>query len=278
MLDKTTAPVDPYARARPRTPLLRMFEDITLALTLLTRLPAPRLRFATGTDISKALWAYPLVGALVGTIGAVTYELAATVVGLPGFPPIVLALAVMTAASGALHEDGLADFADGIGGGQSRRQKLEIMRDSQIGTFGATALILLVAMLLALLYELSHVPSTQGFGGIGAILIFVASLQRAAMGVPMRLIRPARRDGLAATAPRPAYATLFLAVAIAAGLGVLLVGPGAAMKAAAAAVAVALAVTWLARRYLGGHTGDVLGAVACLSGIAALAALLAELH
>ena len=103
---------------------------------LLTRLPVGWL--ATSAEparLADAVWAFPVVGAVVGAIGGAVFWVCARL----GMPPAVAAvwtLASMLLVTGALHEDGLADTADGLGGGRTRERKLEIMRDSRIGTFG----------------------------------------------------------------------------------------------------------------------------------------------
>lgn len=273
MLNKSpdTDAADPYARARPRTPLQRLGEEVLLALTLLTRLPAPRFRVETHADLGSAFWAYPAVGGLVGLIGGLAY-LAASAIGLGAMPAVVAAIVSMLMATGCFHEDGLADFCDGVGGGQSRRQKLEIMRDSRIGTYGAAALFGLLAMVAALFHELAAGPWVTS-GGMVAVFVFAGALQRAAIGLPLTLLDPARADGLAADAPAPSLVVLAAGWSLPLVFGALSLGLWPTLAAAIAAMAAALFVAALAERYLDGRTGDALGATASLAGVAALAAL-----
>ena len=121
------------------TPLRARATEVQLALMLLTRLPAGRIDPAP--TIAAAAWAFPLAGAVVGVLQALVL-IAAIGLGLPMAMAAGLALAAGVLATGGLHEDGLADCADGFGGGRSPARKLEIMRDSRIGSYGALALIL----------------------------------------------------------------------------------------------------------------------------------------
>ena len=118
-----------------------------------------------------------------------------------GLPPIVaagLAIAALAASTGALHEDGLADVADGFGGGATRERKLEIMRDSRIGAFGATALALsLILRTGALAAALS-----AGLGFAAASLVLVSGVSRAGALFPLALLDPARSEGAGASAGR----------------------------------------------------------------------------
>src|SRR5262249_10374713 len=98
--------------------------------------------FAIGAPhLGRASWALPLAGVLVALVGAAAYWLAHAA-GLPSLSAGALALTATLLATGCLHEDGLADVADGFGGGATRERKLAIMRDSRIGSYGTCALIL----------------------------------------------------------------------------------------------------------------------------------------
>lgn len=277
MLDKIDETADPYARAQPSTPLRRMGEEFLLALTLLTRIPVPRFRIETPADLGSAFWAYPLVGALVGAIGAAAFA-AAEFAHLSGMPAIVLAIAAMVIATGAFHEDGFADFWDGVGGGATRRQKLEIMRDSRLGTYGAMALLIMFALTLALLVNLNFnlrqhaAPISEAMAGV---LIATGALQRAAIGVPLLFLGPARKDGLAADTPSPGFMRIALGLAIAYVLSAILLGVLPALYAFLAALAAAAIVAVVSAHYLGGRTGDALGSAASLAGLFVLAVLAA---
>jgi adenosylcobinamide-GDP ribazoletransferase len=116
----------------------KLIADLRIGLSLCTRLPlGPAAPVGEG-DVARASWTFPIAGLLVGLAGTLVYWLA---IRLNVAPPSAAALTLATTLllTGAMHEDGLADTADGLGG-RTREQKLEIMRDSRIGTFGACAL------------------------------------------------------------------------------------------------------------------------------------------
>ena len=122
--------------------------DIGDALRFFTRMPLGEANASAPLDINRFAWAAPVAGVAVGLVGA----LALALTGLIGLPPLIragLATAALVAATGALHEDGLADVADGFGGGATRAMKLDIMRDSRIGAYGAIALALALILRVA---------------------------------------------------------------------------------------------------------------------------------
>jgi adenosylcobinamide-GDP ribazoletransferase len=166
--------------------------------------------------------------------------------------------------TGALHEDGLSDFCDGLGGGKDRTQKLAIMRDSRIGTYGAVALI------LALLVRWSALAAIGDPLKVLLIWIAAGAVSRAAIAVPLAL-PPARVDGLGVQAAFPSVRSSAVAALIAIGLSFALLH-WAAIPMIGAAIIGAVVVTLLARHYLGGQTGDVLGAAALIAETSALAA------
>ncbi len=232
--------------------------DVADAMRFFTRLPLPAAPPAP-LNFNRIAWAVPVAGVAVGAVGAAVLGLT-QFLGLPALVSAVLATASLVAATGALHEDGLADVADGFGGGHTRERKLEVMRDSRIGAYGAIALTLALLLRVgALASALSH-----GFPSSAAALMIVAVLSRAAALMPLALIDPARADGAGAAAGRlePASfaaacgAALILAVL----LGLLTVGAGRAIAAALASAVAAAAMTVLASRQIGGQTGDVAGA------------------
>jgi adenosylcobinamide-GDP ribazoletransferase len=239
----------------PRTAL----SDLAGAFMLLTRLPVAGGAAARGAGV----WAYPVVGAVVGLIGAAVYAVAARL----GLPPVVAAIGAVAAtvlATGALHEDGLADTADGFGGGATVARKLEIMRDSRIGSFGALALILSVGLRVAALDALADA------GRVAVALVVAGVVGRGAMVGMMLSLPPARADGMAAAlGPVPVGAGV-VGLGLA-GAAVLLPGGLAGL---AGAVAAGAAMVWLARRQVGGATGDVLGATEQAAECAALVAML----
>lgn len=207
--------------------------------------------------LSRATWAFPLVGLAVGLGGALALWGAA----LTGLPPLVsalAALAVTVALTGALHEDGLSDVADGFGGGRSRERRLEIMRDSRVGSYGVLALLFSLGLRAAALADLLE---AGGPSAAGAALIAAMGLSRAAIPLAMVLLPPARSDGLGASAGTPGASRLTLALALAAAAAAVLLPAAMLAPLFALALVAVLLMTGLARRHIGGHTGDVLGAV-----------------
>ena len=224
---------------------------------LLTRLPVHRL--GLHRPAGACVWAYPVVGALVGGVGAAVLLLAQ----FARLPPLVAAAAAIGATilvSGGLHEDGLADTADGFGGGGTVARKLEIMRDSRIGSYGALALLFGVLLRVAALAGMPH-PAWA--------LVAAGALGRGAMLVPLAQLRPARGDGLASGMRDAGLLRIGVGLVIAAAFAV--PSPAALLAAAAAGFGMA----WLARRQVGGYTGDVLGATEQVAECAVLAVMAA---
>ncbi len=245
----------------PRPALLRI-EDVPAALALLTRLPVP----ASQSRGAAGAWAYPLAGLVVGALAGVAGWAA---LGLGAGLAAALALTVQVMLTGALHEDGLADCADGFWGGADTARRLAIMKDSQVGSFGVLALV------LSLIARWSALSALFAAGTVLAPMIAAAVLSRAAMSAAMAVLPNARGRGLADSVGRPGAATVALAVALALTVAARALGPLAALAAGLAAAALAALTALTARAKIGGVTGDVLGAVQVISEIAALAALVA---
>jgi adenosylcobinamide-GDP ribazoletransferase len=242
--------------------LARRAGELSAAVVFLTQLPLPRHAPEDGA-VARGAWAFPLAGFVVGLIGAVVYAIAHALVLFP-WPAAALTIAATLLVTGCLHEDGLADTADGFGGGDTRERKLDIMRDSRIGAYGVCAL------LISLLIRADAIASLTETALVAAALIAAHSGGRAAMAAVMLFLPPARSDGLSFTAGQPSAAR----AALAAGIGFLIVlfcvGPAHAIVAViVVAIAVAL-LAWTSMRQIGGQTGDVLGAVEQVSEIAIL--------
>jgi adenosylcobinamide-GDP ribazoletransferase len=239
--------------------------ELSASVLFLTRLPLPRHAPAGDTHktLARAAWAFPLTGFVVGLIGAVAYAVAHRLV-LFAWPAAALTVAATLLATGALHEDGLADTADGFGGGDTRQRKLDIMRDSRIGSYGVCALT------VSILIRADAIASLTDAGLVAAALIAAHSGARAAVAAVMALVAPARSDGLAFDAGQPSAPRAGIAAAIGFLIVLFCLGPGHAVVAAiAVAIAVAL-LAWLSLRQIGGQTGDVLGAVEQVSEIVIL--------
>jgi adenosylcobinamide-GDP ribazoletransferase len=244
-------------------------DDLRTAVAFLTRLPMPHSEGAMPANFVRARRVFPLVGAGIG--GAVgLFCLGMRLVGLPDLAAAALALGASAILTGALHEDGLADVADGFGGGRDPAAKLEIMRDSRLGTYGA--LILLVSF-VAKLSALAALPDAFVVRG----LIAAHALARGVLPVMTMNMAYARKDGLAANAGRPDLATATTAAALALVIALLSLPWREALGAALAAAACAVGMAWLAQRQIGGQTGDVLGGAEQLGETAILLLLAARL-
>jgi adenosylcobinamide-GDP ribazoletransferase len=238
----------------PSTWLEDRAEELKACIVFCTRLPLVRATPIAGGAIAKAAWAFPIAGIVVGLIGAVVYALAHKF-GLPPWPAAALAVAATMLVTGALHEDGLADTADGFGGGADREQKLAIMRDSRIGTYGVCAL---VVSLLLRVGALASLPSAHA---VVWALIASHTAARATMPALMLMLAPARSDGLSHDAGRPPGEAVAAAAAIGFVVLVFSLHFGGGVLALLVLAVIVAVMTWLANRQIGGQTGDVLGAL-----------------
>jgi adenosylcobinamide-GDP ribazoletransferase len=231
------------------------------AVRFLTIIPVGAPKDAPDSEwLVRSSQFFPLVGAIVGLVSAVTLLLTAFVLG-----PVIAALTAVMASvllTSGFHEDGLADTADGFGGGWTVEQRLTIMKDSRIGTYGALALIFAIALRVAALAEMpawtgAAALIASGAGGRAVVLPVVGWMKYAGNTSSMK----------AAYTPSPlrageiGFATIVVLLALA---------PLTAFSAHAlfvplvglcCGIALAIAVTLWSRRLIGGYTGDVLGAI-----------------
>lgn len=234
----------------------------SLAVAFLTILPV-RLRNPAASLAAAAGW-FPLVGALVGgAAGGVRY-LTEPIFGAP--VATVLALLTLVVLTGALHQDGLADCADGLGARGDRERRLAAMRDSATGAFGVLALLGWALLLTSALAELTRAEALRA-------LVTMALASRWATLLHASATPPARREGLGASF-EPAPIALAAASVTALAGAVALDGPLHGVAALGAAVLVAGLVSAWARRALGGRTGDTLGATVAIAEIAVCLTLL----
>ena len=239
-----------------------------VAVAFLTRVPigppTPQ-----GWRLADSAWAFPLVGAGIGAVAALVF-LVAEILGLGPAPAALLAVLAGLGLTGGLHEDGLADTADGLFGGGDRARRLTIMRDPRHGTCGVLALVLSVGLRAAALAQTGEAV----YAGLALIAAHAAS--RALLPAAMRALPPARDDGLGANAGRPGALSLLVAAAIGAAIALAALGPLLGALALAASAAAVLAAAIFAFRRIGGGTGDVLGALQQIAEIVILLAAAAR--
>jgi adenosylcobinamide-GDP ribazoletransferase len=238
-------------------------EELKASIVFCTRLPLLRATPIAGSAIAKAAWAFPIAGVLVGLTGAVVYALARRA-GLPAWPAAALTVAATLLATGCLHEDGLADTADGFGGGSTREQKLAIMRDSRIGVYGVCALAMSLVLRVA---ALASLPSAHA---VVWALIASHAAARAAMPALMLMLAPARSDGLSFEAGRPPGEAVLAAAVIGFLILAICLHLGHGVLALILLAAIVALMAWLSMRQIEGQTGDVLGALEQASEIAVL--------
>ena len=223
------------------------------AISFFTRLRVyPKARLAP--QLAASAWAFPLAGAVVGAVAALVF-LISQLAGLGIWPAALFSVLAGVFLTGALHEDGLADTADALFGGHDRDTKLAIMRDSRHGTFGVLAIVFSVALragALAAIGDLIHA---------GLVLFAAHAASRATLPVVMRALVPARSDGLGVAAGKPSLPKVVASVAIGILIALVALGP---TRGAVALCLTGLSVFFaarVARRQIGGYSGDILGAI-----------------
>lgn len=243
---------------------------LVCAVQFLTRVPTPTLKSFEPAWITRSARYFPLVGQGVGAISALVLLAANHVWGGPLAALLAIATGVML--TGAFHEDGLADTADGLGGGQTPARRLEIMKDSRVGTYGVCALGLVLAIKVAVL-------ATTSTETAALMLLAAHGVGRAAAVVVMRTTpyAPSGEPGKWKPVPQGVRTGEVMTAVLIAAWPLLFLPPGAVLAGLAGGGLLAVGLALLARRLIGGHTGDVLGGVeqVCevgfLLGVAALA-------
>jgi adenosylcobinamide-GDP ribazoletransferase len=240
---------------------MRAAEPVLAATAFLTRIPVGRAVDVDEAAVARAAPLFPLVGAAVGALAGGAIDLAAG--PLPSFAAATLGVALAALLTGGMHLDALADTADALGG-MTRERRLEIMRDHAIGSFGTAALLLVVLFEVAVL---SAEPEAWSSFAVAAACARWAPLALAA-ALPY-----ARPEGQGAVLADTSAVGLAIGLALAVAVAVALRGvDGLAAVGAAAATALVLGVFF--RGWIGGVTGDTLGATTELAQASALAAVL----
>jgi adenosylcobinamide-GDP ribazoletransferase len=256
--------------------------DLAHCVRFYSRLPVPALPWEQNAhalpSFPRLVRVIPLAGLVIGLVPAAVLG-CALLLDLGPWLAAILSVGTMVLATGALHEDGLADTADSFGG-PTREKRLEIMRDSRIGSFGASALFLALALRIGALATLA---SRIDGGAVMAVVLLVASLSRTAGLTPLVFLSPARRDGMSQAVGQPARETFWLAAGVAGGIAVAL-GALAGLPPMGVALTLALsglsgaAIGGFASRHLGGQTGDIAGAAQQVAEITALIGLLTAIR
>ena len=253
--------------------MLREFcGDILRATAFLSRLPVPA-RFFEGHDgrMGGLTGAFALSGLLLSLPAAL---LAALLIAGDA-PPLLSALLVLslqTLVTGALHEDGFADCADGLGGGRDRDRALAIMKDSRIGAYGVIALVLGFGLRASAFSALMDV-ATPLFVALAFLL--TQAVSRAAMA--WQALPSARPGGVADSAGLPEHGSVLVCIGTALLAALVFVVLDLPLLPVVVAVLLAGVVTAgfsrFVRRKIGGHTGDTIGSTQQLAEMAVLVAL-----
>jgi adenosylcobinamide-GDP ribazoletransferase len=259
------ATTDAAADARALSGWRALLRDFAQMLRFYSRIPVPRLPFETDAhaipDFTTAPRMLPFAALVIGLPGAAALWLGAAL-GLPPLVAAAIAVAVAVLISGAFHEDGLADTFDGLGGGWTPERRLEIMKDSRIGSYGGSALMLSLILRVTALAALVDKSSVLG---AALVMLAAAPLSRVIGLTPVTLLPPARAGGFSSAVGRPTAGiyglALTLAIGAAAGCTVLAGLPWAGVALGAClGLALALAMTGWAKRAIKGQTGDIAGA------------------
>jgi adenosylcobinamide-GDP ribazoletransferase len=251
--------------------MIRELEYFFAALRFFTRLPVPAWVGHSQQQLEQAARYFPLVGIVVGGIGALVTVAAAQL--LPMSLAILAGMAATLLATGAYHEDGFADAVDGFGGGREKSRVLEIMKDSRIGSFGAIAIAL---MLLAKFNALVQIDARDGLRVLALTLVAGHALSRFASTTLICALNYVREDEGAKSRPlarRLPPAELGLAALFGLAPCLLLAGSKVWVAIGLAAAVTVLAAGYCVRR-IGGYTGDCLGATQQLAELAFYVGLL----
>ena len=228
-------------------------DDLQICVMFLTRIPVPGGLALSHPSLAHACRFFPIIGALVGVIGAVVLAIADQL-GLPQGVSVLLAITAMVMVTGGLHEDGLSDTADGLGGGSNKRHRLEIMKDSRAGAFGVIALVLVIGLKWAGLAALAIGPA--------ALALFVGAVaSRGMLPFFMRYLQAAKEDGLSAEAGRPGFDRVALSLGISIVVAFIGLGFWLTIGVAFVVALVTGAMSFWVKVKIGGQTGDILGAL-----------------
>jgi adenosylcobinamide-GDP ribazoletransferase len=244
------------------------------ALMFFTRIPVPKGIDHNTADLNRSSRYFPMVGVIVGIIGAASFA-AAHSLFKDIFIAVILSLITTLLLTGAFHEDGLADVADGFGGGWTKQRILEIMKDSLTGAFGVIALIVVLLLKICLLAKLALLMINTHLLSFCILYIAAHAFSRTMPVFLLRYMRYAREDD-ATSKSKPLASTIgwpgFL-VALVTGVVPLLLMIYTLHYAYLLLLVVipcGLLTLYLSRffhKWIGGYTGDCLGATQQLNEI-----------
>lgn len=251
-----------------------LITDLARSLGFLSRLPiAARFFEGHSGEMSRTPRAFPLAGAVIAAVSGLFLAL---LVGF-GASATLAAFAAVTLQvllTGGLHEDGLADCADGLGGGATRERVFEIMKDSRVGTYGVLALVLSVGIRVSAIAALiNHLEPIN----VAPCLIGMGALSRALMVWHWHALPAAKPDGVAASLGKPDDKSLYTALFFGIGIATIAIVPFAGFHPLVVSLVVSAACSYgfqlYVRHRLGGQTGDTIGATQQICEMTALAAL-----
>lgn len=233
------------------------FRFLLTALMFFTRIPVTGDVPYSQIAQRQALKFFPVIGWLVGAVGALVFYLAQ--LWLPPSVAVVLGIVAMLLTTGAMHEDGLADSIDGFGGGHDAERVLAIMKDSHLGSFGAIALIVILLLKTLLLLELT----AAGIGRVCAAILFAQAASRfAVLLIPVTLdyvqLSPESKSQAMVGQRMPPESLFIGAVAVVIPL-LFLPGDGY-WTALILAIALSYGLSRYYRARIDGYSGDCLGA------------------
>lgn len=267
------APEHPNAEVNPETAesppqepapssLMGCWRDFVRAATFLTHIPFQIDETEAARPLATAALGFPLVGLMVGVIGAIAFVIA-NAVGLPQLASALIAVAATALIASGLHEGGLANAVDGLLSGKDRDDSLRIMRESSLGKFGMLALIFIIGLKVAAIEALG--PTLAA-----ASLIAAEVAGRTVLPAILMVIPPARTEGLSFEAGRPSKESVTLTLLLGGALTLLMLGIGAGLIAIIITAVLCALMARIATMRLGGHTGDVLGAIEQITATAVL--------
>lgn len=248
--------------------------EIRLAFSFLTILPIA----VSGVDeeeidLSSCVWAFPLVGVSLGLLAGLVYYFC-WIIGLSSLLAALASISALVLFTGGLHEDGLADLADGFGGGRDSEHALTIMRDSTLGTYGTLALILIIGGRVG---AVSQIGTTEP-GFVISALISAACLSRTCCLLVIAGLPPARSAGLGHSIRNPDTTNLMGAGALCLICIILLLDYKSLLLSVGVAVMITILLLKQARKKIGGFTGDVIGATILFSELAVLLCICVSLN